>query len=141
MDAIRENKPFYCHEHLSTKPNGEWYYDPTLPPPSRCRGWEAIAAHPETKGAAFTAIKGLGPVPTSIQASGTAAMKHNPNKGTPRGRKAIRASPVTYGAGRSIVVDRVDVVTRGQLRHRRLFPERLPRYCYLQLNRVAPSLS
>ena len=29
-------------------------------------------------------------------------MKHNPNKGTPRGRKAIRASVATYGAGRSI---------------------------------------
>ena len=64
MDAIREDKPFYCHEHLPTRPNGDWYWDPTLPPPARCRGWEAIAAHPETKGAAFTAIKGLGPVPT-----------------------------------------------------------------------------
>ena len=33
-------------------------------------------------------------------------MKHNPNKGTARGRKAIRASLTTYGVGRSILVDR-----------------------------------
>lgn len=40
-------------------------------------------------------------------------MKHNPNKGTPRGRKAIRASLVTYGAGRSIVVDRDGEIIAG----------------------------
>lgn len=33
-------------------------------------------------------------------------MKGNPNKGTARGRKAIRASLATYGAGRSILVDK-----------------------------------
>ena len=33
-------------------------------------------------------------------------MKRNPNRGTPRGRKAIRASIAEYGAGRSILVDK-----------------------------------
>lgn len=41
-------------------------------------------------------------------------MKHNPNKGTPRGRKAIRASVVTYGAGRSILVDRTGEIIAGE---------------------------
>lgn len=63
MEAIQKDKPFYCHEHLPTTPSGEWYYDPTLPLPTRCRGWEAITEQPETKHAAFTAIKSLGPVP------------------------------------------------------------------------------
>ena len=40
-------------------------------------------------------------------------MKKNPNKGTPRGRKAIRASVATYGAGRSIVVDRDGEIIAG----------------------------
>ena len=39
MEALQKDQPFYCHEHLPTNPNGEWYYDPTLPLPSRCRGW------------------------------------------------------------------------------------------------------
>ena len=41
-------------------------------------------------------------------------MKHNPNKGTPRGRKAIRASVVTFGAGRSILVDRTGKIIAGE---------------------------
>ena len=41
-------------------------------------------------------------------------MKQNPNKGTPRGRKAIRASVVTYGAGRSILVDRTGEIIVGE---------------------------
>ena len=40
-------------------------------------------------------------------------MKKNPNRGTPRGRKAIRASVATYGAGRSIVVDRDGEIIAG----------------------------
>ena len=40
-------------------------------------------------------------------------MKQNPNKGTPRGRKAIRASVATFGAGRSIVVDRDGEIIAG----------------------------
>ena len=36
MDAIRKGQPFHCHEGLPTKPNGEWYYDPAVPPPPRC---------------------------------------------------------------------------------------------------------
>ena len=40
-------------------------------------------------------------------------MKKNPNKGTPRGRKAIRASVATFGAGRSIVVDRDGEIIAG----------------------------
>ena len=63
MEAIQKAQPFYCHEHLPTQANGEWFYDPTLPPPSRCRGWEAIAAHPETKHAAFAAAKCVGHPP------------------------------------------------------------------------------
>ena len=68
MDAIREDRTFYCHEQLPRTPNGDWYFDPTLPPPARCRGWEAIAAHPETKRAAYAAIQFVGRPPRPARA-------------------------------------------------------------------------
>ena len=66
MTAIRQDRKFYCHEHLSRKANGDWYWDPSLPTPAPCRGWEAIAAQPETKRAASVAVKRLGPVPLGV---------------------------------------------------------------------------
>ena len=38
MDAIRKGQPFHCHEGLMRKANGEWYYNPTALPLTRCRG-------------------------------------------------------------------------------------------------------
>lgn len=67
MDAITKDQPFYCHEKLPTKANGDWYWDATLPPPPRCRGWEAIAARRETKAAAIATVKRLGPVPATAK--------------------------------------------------------------------------
>ncbi len=64
MNAIRKGEPFYCHEGLTRSSTGEWYYDPALPPPARCRGWEAIADEPETAGAAGVAARKIGPAPT-----------------------------------------------------------------------------
>ena len=46
MDAIQQDHPFYCHEHLPTNANCEWQWDPVLA--TRCRGWEAIAERPDT---------------------------------------------------------------------------------------------
>ena len=63
MDAIRKEQPFYCHEHMPTDADGAWYPDPTLPLPSRCRGYQAIADRPDTAAAAFAAVKKLWPPP------------------------------------------------------------------------------
>ena len=62
-NAIRKRQPFYCHEHLPTDPTGQWYCDPTMEMPPRCRGWDAIADHPETAAAARATVKTLGPPP------------------------------------------------------------------------------
>ena len=59
LETIRKGAPFYCHEHLRTDVDGDYEWDGMIPP-TVCRGWEAIAAHPDTAGLKRTVVDTTG---------------------------------------------------------------------------------